>query len=354
MSTPIDQPRERTDTAAQAGANVAAAGSAGATPPPLAGEGKGKTSAEIGQRRFRETNIPPTTGRFMSVKQVAQYLDIHEKKVYALAAEGVIPATKATGKWLFPRELIDQWITESAHGGVLTDRLVVAGSDDPLLFRAIMQLANEIQGRALITYTSTGTQLGLNLLARHRADICGIHWGPAAESEHRHLAVIRQYPRHREWVVQRAFYREQGLIIAPGARTDGDLQTLFAPRVRWAMRQEGAGSQRFLRETLARHNVDVSSLRVSAQAYSEREAASLVAMDQADVAPGARAAAAEFGLEFHSVGWEAYDFVLYRGVYFRLLFQKLLEQLKGSDCQRWAQTLGGYDFKDSGKLIWSG
>lgn len=302
-------------------------------------------------------SAPPaasTSARFMSVKQVADYLDIHEKKVYALAAEGAIPATKVTGKWLFPRDLIDQWLLESAHGGLLTDRLVVAGSDDPLLFRAIMQLAHEIQGRALITYTSTGTQLGLSLLARHRADVCGIHWGPAKESEHRHLAVIRQYPRHREWIVQRAFYREQGLIVAPGTSPTHDVPAFFQPRVRWAMRQEGAGSQRFLRETLAHHAVDISALRVTGQAYSEREAASLVAMDQADVAPGARAAAAEFGLEFVSMGWEAYDLVLYRGIYFRTLFQKLSEQLRGPECQRLAQILGGYDFSDTGKLIWNG
>ena len=297
---------------------------------------------------------PEGNGRFMSVKQVAEYLDIHEKKVYALAADGVIPATKATGKWLFPRELVDQWLLESAHGGVLTDRLVVAGSDDPLLFRAIMQLAHEIQGRALVTYTSTGTQLGLGLLAHHRADICAIHWGPAKESEQRHVAVIRQYPQHREWVVLRAFYREQGLILAPGLRADGDLAAVFEPRVRWAMRQEGAGSQRFLRETLAQHNVDSGSLRITARAYSEREAASLVAMDQADIAPGARSAAAEFGLEFVPIGWEAYDLVLFRSVYFRTLFHKLQDQLKGAECQRWARILGGYDFSDMGKMIWSG
>lgn len=301
-----------------------------------------------------EAAAPTRQTRFMSVKQVADYLDIHEKKVYALAAEGVIPATKVTGKWLFPRDLVDQWLIESAHGGVLTDRLVVTGSDDPLLYRAIMGLAHEIQGRALVTYTSAGTQLGLGLLARHRADICGIHWGPAKESEHRHLAVIRQYPRHREWVVQRAFYREQGLLVAPGLRPPGDVRALFQSDVRWAMRQEGAGSQRFLRETLVQQGVDLSALRVSAQAFSEREAASLVAMDQADVAPGARAAATEFGLEFVPIGWEAYDLVLYRGVYFRTLFQKLVEQLNGAECQRWAQILGGYDFADSGKLIWSG
>jgi molybdate-binding protein len=77
-------------------------------------------------------------------------------------------------------------------------------------------------------------------------------------------------------------------------------------------------------------------------------------MEQADVAPGARSAAAEFGLDFVPIGWEAYDLVLYRGIYFRTLFHKLLEQLSGTDCQRWAQILGGYDFTDSGKMIWSG
>jgi putative molybdopterin biosynthesis protein len=300
-------------------------------------------------------SLTTPNSRFLSVKQVADYLDVHEKKIYALAADGVIPATKITGKWLFPRDLIDQWLMESSHGGVLADRLLIAGSDDPLLYRAIMHLVNEVQGHALIGYTTTGTQLGLSLLARRRADVCAMHWGPASESGQRHLAVIRQYPQQRDWIVERAFYRQQGLIIAPGVRPiDGDLAPLFTSGVRWAMRQEGAGSQRFLRETLARQGVDSSALRVTAHAHSEREAASLIAMDQADVAPGACSAAAEFGLEFLPIGWEAYDLVLRRGVYFRTLFTKLRELLRGSECQRWAQLLGGYDFSDSGKLIGGG
>jgi excisionase family DNA binding protein len=313
------------------------------------------TESATVEREGAAVSASKSASRFLTVKQVAEYLDVHEKKVYALAADGQIPATKVTGKWLFPRELVDQWLLESAHGGVLADRLVIAGSDDPLVYRAVMQLANEIQGRALISYTSTGTQLGLALLARHRADVCGIHWGPAAESQNRHVAMIRQYPPHREWVVLRAFYREHGLILAPGMHpSDSDLTPLFQPNVRWAMRQEGAGSQRFLRETLARHSVNPAGLRVTARAYSEREAAALVAMAQADAAPGARATAAEFGLDFLPIGWEAYDLVLLRGVYFRKLFHRLFEQLKGAECQRWAQLLRGYDFSDCGKLIWNG
>ena len=46
---------------------------------------------------------------YMSAKQVAEYLDLNEKKVYAMANDRMLPATKITGKWLFPKILIDRW-----------------------------------------------------------------------------------------------------------------------------------------------------------------------------------------------------------------------------------------------------
>ena len=53
----------------------------------------------------------------MNTKEVARYLGIHEKQVYALIREGRIPATRVTGKWVFPRKLIDEWIETSAKTG---------------------------------------------------------------------------------------------------------------------------------------------------------------------------------------------------------------------------------------------
>jgi putative molybdopterin biosynthesis protein len=300
----------------------------------------------------READREPP--RFMSVRQVSRYLHLNEKKVYALVSEGKIPATKVTGKWLFPRALVDQWVLESSHGGVLTDRLLINGSDDPLLARAISSLAIELRAHALISYTCTGTELGLSLLAKHRADICAMHWGPADESRRRHPALIRQYPQHHDWVLVRAFLREQGLMVSPDYPQTGlDLRELFAREARWAMRQEGAGSQRFLQEILADHGIDGSTLHVTTRAGSEREAASLIAMGHADVAPGVRGAATEFGLEFQPIGWEAYDLALYRGVYFRTLFQKLLDYLRGPEGQHLAKLLGGYNLSETGLLIWS-
>ena len=43
----------------------------------------------------------------MNTKEVARYLGIHEKQVYSLIGQKRIPATRVTGKWVFPRKLID-------------------------------------------------------------------------------------------------------------------------------------------------------------------------------------------------------------------------------------------------------
>ncbi|MEX0730845.1 MAG: helix-turn-helix transcriptional regulator [Aquisalimonadaceae bacterium] len=292
--------------------------------------------------------------RFMNVRQVADYLHLNEKKIYSLVNEGNIPATKVTGKWMFPRDLVDRWLLESSYGGVLTDRLAVAGGDDPLLSRVIMNLARRIKAQAHISYSCTGTALGLSLLARHRADICAVHWGPADESQNRHAALINQYPQHHDWALVRICRREQGLMVR-AERQEQDLGRLLQAPLRWVVRQQGSGSQRYLQETLSRQRLDAKVIeqRTTAVALSEREAASQLAMNIGDIAPGARSSAREYGLAFVSVGWEAFDLVLYRGVYFRRLFRELLDELRSDATLKLAASLGGYEFTDTGRVIWA-
>jgi len=215
-------------------------------------------------------------------------------------------------------------------------------------------MAAELQGRALVSHAATGTQLGLAVLARRRCDVCAIHWGPEHESLQRHPALLRQYVQHKDWILVRLGRREQGLIMTPGLwGGDSRIDQLFAPEVRWVARQEGAGSQRFLREIIAERGLDPADRRITARAYSERDAASAVATGQADVAAGVRAAAGEFGLEFVPIGWEAFDLAMSRGMYFRTLFRSLLDTLRGAECKRLAQVFGGYDTAELGKIVWS-
>jgi putative molybdopterin biosynthesis protein len=293
--------------------------------------------------------------RYMSVKQVADYLSLNEKKIYALAGEGKIPATKATGKWMFPRELVDRWMLETSHGGALTDRLTVVGSDDPLFSRLVFAFAEQAQAQALASYSPTGTKLGLALMQHQRAEACAIHWGPAREAHLRHPALLRQFPRHTQWVLVRAFAREQGIMMHPvaGGKDTRIEEFLHDRALRWAIRQEGAGTSRFLADHLRSLSIDIARLHATATARSEREAAAAVAMDQADAAPGARSAAREFGLSFVPLGWEYFDLVIEKRAYFRHLFQQLLERLRQPETRTLADLLGGYDLSEAGRLLWS-
>lgn len=288
---------------------------------------------------------------YLTVHQVAQYLHLNEKSIYALIKEGGIPATKVTGKWLFPRKLIDEWLLESSHGGVLTDRLIVTGSDDPLLATAIAFLAAEIGEEALVAYSPTGTRGGLDLLAKQRANVCAIHWGPEELSDRRHPRLIKAYPGHVDWTIVRMAQRRQGVIVRAELGDHIDLAKLAGPDTRWVMRQAGSGSQHFLETMLLKEQLIIGDRQIVTAALSERHAASLVAQGKADCAPGAQSAAGEFGLKFLPLGWECFDLVLPQGVFFRRLFQQLMAELGSERMRGIAAGLQGYDLAPLGKVL---
>ena len=50
----------------------------------------------------------------MTVKQVAEYLQMDEHTIYKLARSGQIPSVKIAGQWRFKKDVIDKWISEKS------------------------------------------------------------------------------------------------------------------------------------------------------------------------------------------------------------------------------------------------
>jgi excisionase family DNA binding protein len=50
----------------------------------------------------------------MTVKQVAEYLQMDEHTIYKLSRSGLIPSVKIAGQWRFKKEIIDKWIAEKS------------------------------------------------------------------------------------------------------------------------------------------------------------------------------------------------------------------------------------------------
>lgn len=298
--------------------------------------------------RTEETTQTPESP-CLTARQAAAYLHLNEKKLYELARGGEIPAARVGGKWLFQRTLIDQWLLEQTHGGALTDRLLITGSHDPLLANAIQALALDLRDDAFVAYSPTDTTLGLQLLARGRANISLLGWGGAESSASRHAALFRQYPHAEAWTCIRLGLREQGVMLRPGLGIR-QLDTLAGFDVRWVMRPPGSSSGHFLISMLKAGGFGPQDCSIVCDALDGHHAASLIVRNEADCAPGPRSLANSYGLDFMSLGWEALDLVMPRGIFFRHLFQQLMDRLHDQTRHDLAMRLGGYDLGNLGRV----
>jgi excisionase family DNA binding protein len=107
----------------------------------------------------------------------ADYLRLKERKLYELVAEGAIPCTKVTGKWLFPRGDLDRWLLAGMArplGVVPADPPpIVGGSHDPLLQWALAE------SRAGLAILPEGTEAGYRrFLERRLRETFGFEGSP--------------------------------------------------------------------------------------------------------------------------------------------------------------------------------
>lgn len=289
-------------------------------------------------------------GPYLTARQAAAYLHLNEKKLYELANGGEVPAARVGGKWLFPRRLLDDWLLELAHGGALTDRLLIGGGHDALLAAAVQELAATLGAEAFVAYSPTATATGLAQLARRRTDLSLVHWGDVAHSAAQHATLLRAQPGHGRWTLIRIGQREQGVLLRPGLGID-QLATLVGFDVRWAMSRPGTGTAHFLASALRDAGLRPQDCSTVATVHDAEQAARLIATDRADCAAGTRATAMRHGLDFLPLGWEALDLALPKEVFFRNLFQRLLACLGSAALGERARELGGYDLTALGQVI---
>ncbi|MBT7486316.1 MAG: helix-turn-helix domain-containing protein, partial [Rhodospirillales bacterium] len=108
----------------------------------------------------------------MNTHEVADYLRIKERKVYDLIAKKAIPCTRVTGKWLFPKPLIDAWLareTDTTGVSLTPPPAVVAGSQDPLLDWSLRESGCDL------AVLPGGSLDGLRRFASGDAVVCGLH-----------------------------------------------------------------------------------------------------------------------------------------------------------------------------------
>ena len=155
----------------------------------------------------------------MSTKEVAKYLGIHEKQVYALIKSKKIPSTRVTGKWVFPRKLIDEWIESNAKTGLGQARqkskrieggLLASGSNDPIL-DMLQTFMRKSYPEFYIFSANTGSTDGLKALNMGYTDIAWSHLFDPKSGEY-NIPFLSNYLPNVKPVVVNLFHRDLGFV----------------------------------------------------------------------------------------------------------------------------------------------
>ena len=286
----------------------------------------------------------------LTTDEAAVYLRLSERKLYELVANGAVPCTKVTGKWLFPRAALDRWLVAGLVLPALAQAPappIVGGSHDPLLEWALRE-----SGSGLASLPE-GSEAGLRRLARGEITAAAIHVHRLdGDDEAANLDAVADAPGLHDVVVIACARREQGLVLAPGNPLQlRDISDVAARRARLALRPQGAGAQLLLLAVLARTGLAFDALvLVKPACPTGADIAQAVRSGRADCGIATRAVAQAAGLDFVPLTWERFDLALHQRDYFRPGLQALFKFVRTAAFRDRAAELAGYDVSEAGDV----
>ncbi|MFQ5693133.1 MAG: substrate-binding domain-containing protein, partial [Nitrospinota bacterium] len=248
----------------------------------------------------------------MNVKVRAAYLNLKEKRLYALVRQGRIPGTRITGKWTFPKQAIDAWMESQAWTAVEVDRragpeaegkqdvggLILAGSDD-LLIQALLRRARAEWPGLLVSFANLGSLGGLRALREGTAHMAGCHLLDPETGTY-NVPQVRRLLADLDPVIVTLAFRKQGFLL-PADRPDWvrDFPDLTRKGLRFINRQKGSGTRLLLDHRLAEGRIAPSKIRgYASEVHTHLEVGMAVLAGEADVGLATEAVARALGLAF--------------------------------------------------------
>jgi putative molybdopterin biosynthesis protein len=289
--------------------------------------------------------------QLFTTAEAARYLRLKERKIYEMVAEGTVPCTKVTGRWLFPKAELDHWLTSSVTrpAGMAGPQPapIVAGSHDPLLEWAMRESGS---GLAML---AVGSEAGFNRFVAGESIAATMHLHSLEDAEaDANVAALTGRSDLQDAVLIAFCRREQGFLLAPGNPLKlKSIEDVIAKRARIAMRPKGAGAQLLLLALLHRAKAAPDTLAaVSPVCPTGPDIAQAIRVGRADVGIATRSVATAAGLDFVPIVWEPFDLLMRQRDYFHPPLQALIRFLQSDELKARGQEMGGFDLSAAGSV----
>lgn len=296
--------------------------------------------------------------KILSTREVAEYLGINEKMVYTLISEKGLPASKVTGKWLFPFHLLEQWIeinTLNYPGATYQlppyeNLLIITGSNDLLLEKTISLFNKSFSGNIAV-FGNLGSMGGLRALRRNMCHIATSHLRQENSDEYNFDFVNQEF--NIKPIMVNFCRREQGLLIGQkNSKKITAFSDIKKPGIQVVNRSVGTGTRLLFDQELKKAGIDPQKLKgYHHEVNSHMEVGLEILSGHADVGPGIRVVAAVLGLDFIPLLWERYDLLITKERFFDKGVQYFLGLLQDTPFKKLAESLKGYDISSAGKTV---
>ena len=296
--------------------------------------------------------------KLLSTKEIAEFLNVNEKMVYSLVSEKGLPATKITGKWLFPKHLVEQWVEANTinfpDNGVplppYDGLLIITGSNDPLLDRAI-SLFNSHYPDQVAVFGNLGSMGGLSALRNNLCHITSSHLLQEDESEYNFDFAFKELDQMP--AIVNFCRREQGILVQRGnPKSISSVADLGQAGVKIVNRSLSTGTRLLLDRELKKAGVNGDRIEgYSVEVSRHLDVGLEVLSGRADAGPGIRAVAGLLGIDFIPLRWERFDLMISKKCFFDEGIQRFLGLLHEKEFREMASRLEGYDVHFGGKMV---
>ena len=296
--------------------------------------------------------------KFITTKEVAKLLKVNDKMVYSLINEKGLPATKVTGKWMFPQRLVEEWLEMNIQNYRQSEldmssdsgRLLLAGSDDPL-FQKTLSLFQKKGYGTVAFFANLGSMGGLKCLRRGLCHIGVCHLLQDDNQEYNFDFAERELDRPPVFV--NFSKREQGILLQKGnPKNIRAIADLARPDVRIVNRPLGTGTRLLLDFEIAKSDISIDSIAGYRHEVSRHLDVGLeIVAGKADAGPAIRAVAGLLDLDFMPLRWERFDLLIARERFFEQGIQQFMGLLHDVSFQQLAESFVGYDLSLCGKMV---
>jgi molybdate-binding protein/DNA-binding XRE family transcriptional regulator len=230
-------------------------------------------------------------------------------------------------------------------------RKVVVGGCDPAMFLIGEHLRKRDADN--LVPCLMGSTLALDALKRGEVHVAGIHL-TAENANGWKVSDLKRSLGELDCIVVTFAHWEEGLVVRPGnpkrIRAASDLAK---STVRIVNRENGSGARGLLDRELRASGIDHNQVKgYRDEVLSHFDVAARVKAGLADVGIGVRAVAAICALEFVSLQRARYDLIIPKGHYEGLSgLRSLLDIIVSATFREELNALGGYDTRDTGKLV---